>query len=102
MLLAAKLNRKDLIELIVKSRLDLIKQKDNKGNNLFHLLSCHQDEQVLPTIKNLLKISSEEMRVLLIEENHQHQTPIGLAQSNGNHHISKLFTQFLNTEESPK
>ena len=99
-LIAAKLNEKDILELILKQRSDLIAQKDHQGNNLCHLLTDFKDDQAAETIKTILKMFPNDVRLLLKEENHNHQTPIMIAQSNGNEISRELLTNFLNAEES--
>lgn len=98
-LIAAKLNEKDILELILKQRSDLISQKDHQGNNLFHFLADFKDDQAAETIKTILTIFPNDVRLLLKEENQNHQTPMMIAQSNGNEISLELLTHFLNSEE---
>lgn len=100
MLIAAKLNEKDLLELILKHRSDLIEQKDHQGNNLLHLLTLCQDDQAAETIETVLKMFPKDVRLLLKDENHKHQTPLIIAQSNGNVKSMELLTHFLDADDN--
>jgi ankyrin repeat protein len=85
LLIAAKYNQWKLIEAILKNRSDLAEQKDNDGNNLFHLLANLSEDQGSKTIKNVLTILSTELKVKLLKgTNKPNQIPFDIAQAHGN------------------
>ncbi len=91
LLLAAKFNQWKIIELILKNRPELGKQKDKSGNNLFHFLAKLSEDGGAKTIEDVFQILPEELKIdLLREENKQNQTPMNIAQSNGSNFCSKL------------
>ncbi len=91
LLIAAKFNQWKIIELILKSRSDLIQQKDKDGNNLFHFLANLNEDKGVETIEKILKIFPDRIKNLLNEENKQNQTPMDIARSNGNTQSGTLF-----------
>ncbi len=95
LLIAAKLNQWKIIELILKTRSDLIQQIDKNGNNLFHLLTNLSEDKGVETIDKLLQTFPNDIKNLLKEENKQHQTPMDIAQSNGNTQSLDLLRSFL-------
>jgi ankyrin repeat protein len=95
LLIAAKLNQWKIIELILKTRSDLIQQIDKNGNNLFHLLTNLNEDKGVETIDKLLQAFPNDIKNLLKKENKQHQTPIDIAQSNGNTQSFDLLRSFL-------
>jgi ankyrin repeat protein len=100
LLIAAKFNQWKIMELILKNRSDLIHQTDKDGNNLLHLLTNINDDKGVETIDKLLKTFPSDIKILLNEENNQHQTPMNISQSNGNTQSYDLLTSFLNCEKN--
>jgi ankyrin repeat protein len=94
LLVAAANNRWTIIEIILNKRPDLAEQKDKNGNNVFHLLAnLSEDDKAAETMQNVMKILSNDVKVNLLKaKNENNQTPIEIAQSNGN-------TQFMNVLE---
>ena len=85
LLVAAKYNHMNLIETILKNRSDLAKQKDKDGNNIFHLLANVNDDKGAESIKNIFEHLSNDMKVCFMKEKNQNdQTPLEIAQSQGN------------------
>jgi ankyrin repeat protein len=100
LLIAAKFNQWKIIELILKTRSDLMQQKDKDGNNLFHFLANLSEDKGAETIENVLRILPPELKInLLKEENKQNQTPMDIAKSNGNISSSKMLHNHENNSE---
>jgi ankyrin repeat protein len=91
LLVAAANNQWTIIEIILNKRPDLAEQKDKNGNNVFHLLAnLSEDDKAAETMQNVMKILSNDVKVNLLKaKNENNQTPIEIAQSNGN-------TQYVN------
>jgi len=100
LLIAAKFNQWKIIELILKTRSDLMQQKDKDGNNLLHFLANLSEDKGAETIENVLRILPQELKInLLKEENKQNQTPMDIAKSNGNTSSSKMLHNHENNSE---
>ncbi|CAF4651108.1 unnamed protein product [Rotaria socialis] len=94
LLLAAKLNQWILIEVIIKKRLDLTENTDENDNNILHLLANIPENKACETIKNVLQLLSDNLRVnLLKQKNKDNQTPIEIAQSKNNTHCADLLNK---------
>jgi ankyrin repeat protein len=92
LLLAAKLNHWNLIEIILKKRLDLTEQIDKYGNNMLHLLANISDHKADETIKNVLRLLSNDIITnLLNKKNKNNKTPIEIAQTKINNQSADLF-----------
>lgn len=85
LLIAAKKNQWEILKLILEHRLDLIKQKDYHGNNLFHLLFQINGDQAGETLEQILRILPDHLKEDLINEtNEDQQTPMDIAQCQTN------------------
>lgn len=67
LLIAAKLNHWELLEPILKNRLDLIEQKDKDGNNFLHLLASVNEKKRLETIQNVMEILPTASKIMLFK-----------------------------------
>ncbi|CAF0791042.1 unnamed protein product [Didymodactylos carnosus] len=94
LLVAGKLNNKDLIASLLEKHLDLVNDIDNKNNNLFHILAAVDDDKAYNTIEfvfNSLK-QQESINVTSFDkENSEHLTPLQLAILHHNLNCVKLF-----------
>jgi ankyrin repeat protein len=100
LLIAVKLNEWKLIECILKSRSDLAKQKDQNGNNLFHLLANLSEDKGAETIKNVLAILPNELNMdLLKEQNQTNEKPMDIAQFHNNTSSLKFLINIDNHSE---
>ena len=91
LLIAAKKNQWEILKLILEHRLDLIKQKDHHGNNLFHLLIHINGDQAGETLEKILRILPDCLKEDLVNEmNADQQTPIDIAQCQTNIVLLKI------------
>ena len=91
LLIAARLNKWKLVEVILKNRLDLVEQKDNDRNNLLHLLACVNEAKEVDIVRNIFTLLPNDVRrTLLKERNKSNQTPMDIAQSQGNYQWTNI------------
>lgn len=91
LLIAARKNYWQILKLIVEQRLDLIRQKDHHGNNLFHLLFESNGDQASENLEKILDILPEHCKQdLFNERNINQQTPIDIAQCHGSTVLLKI------------
>jgi ankyrin repeat protein len=91
LLLSAKLNHRNLIEAILKNRIELSEKTDKYNNNILHLLAKVSDDKANETIKHVLALLSDDRRIkLLKEKNKANQTPIDIARIKNNTHCFDL------------
>ncbi|CAF0922379.1 unnamed protein product [Didymodactylos carnosus] len=105
LLLAAKLNRKDLIELLLNRHIDLVYDIDYRRNNIFHLLTINIDStDAIEFIFDYLKQKSINIREIFDTENSDHLTPLQLARENNNLRCIKSFVlyDYFNTNVHDK
>ncbi|UJR25791.1 hypothetical protein I4U23_007141 [Adineta vaga] len=93
LLVGARCNEWQVIELIVKEREDVIEAKDNDGNNMLHLLANVKEDAGAEAIESILAILSEKLKNnLLKQENKMNETPAQSAQLHGNTRCFELLT----------
>lgn len=94
LLLAAKLNQWTLIETILKKRLDLAENTDKNDSNILHLLANIPDNKAYGTIKNVLLLLPNNIKVnLLKNKNKDNQTPIQIAQAKHNKNCADILNK---------
>jgi ankyrin repeat protein len=85
LLLAAKLNQNILIKIILEKRPELVRQIDQQGNNLLHLLASVSGDKAKMTIENILMgLDSKTREYLITKLNNDKQTPKQVAKNYGN------------------
>ncbi|CAF1264788.1 unnamed protein product, partial [Adineta steineri] len=93
LLIASKCNEWKVIEIILIKRCDLAEQKDENGNNMLHILGKLAEDKGAETIKQVLPILKDQMKMdLRKERNKNDQTPATVAQSHGNTSCFELLT----------
>ncbi|CAF1401113.1 unnamed protein product, partial [Didymodactylos carnosus] len=85
LLLAAKLNYKDLIEAVLERYVELVYDSDYRKNNLFHLLATNDDKSN-ETIVFVFKFLQQKAIIITLfdQENIDCLTPLQLASLNNN------------------
>ncbi|CAF1098573.1 unnamed protein product [Didymodactylos carnosus] len=85
LLLAAKLNYKDLVETVLERHVELVYDSDKRKNNVFHLLAI-KDDKSCETIEFILKYLQQKAINIkqFDQENIDHLTPLQLASLNNN------------------
>jgi len=91
LLISAKLNQWILIEAILKKRLDLSEKTDKYDNNILHLLANISDDKANETMKNVLGLLSNDIKIKLLKtKNKDNKIPIEIAQIKNNTHCVDL------------
>lgn len=97
LLLAAKLNQWNIIEIILKKRLDLSERTDKYDNNILHLLANVSDDKAYETIKNVLSLLADDIKTnLLNKKNKDNKIPMEIAQMNNNNQCIDLLKNIVN------
>jgi ankyrin repeat protein len=91
LLLAARLNRCQIITVILKKQPDLAQQTDRQENNLLHLLAGVPEDKAKDAVKNILeKLENKTKKSLLLMSNKTGQIPRQIAETHGNNQCIDL------------